>query len=314
MKKPAPPIAVIGNANLDLVGGILAQWPEQGTETFMDRSDLRIGGSAANTALVLKRLGATFGLISAAGNDLIGDMIRAAFQDELDRISLIEQNSSVTFGVLHGGAERTFFSTRGHLDVYDERHIQTALRDWPLQGALVMLSGSFAMPALCAATTELLKSFRKSGARVVIDPGWPDQGWTPSTRALMADWIALSDIILINDKELLGFSGLADIELAMKDVAIGLGDGAQLVIKRGARGASSLSGAGTAHDARALPMEVFDTIGAGDAFNAGYLAAVQAGHDALTALCMACNLASEVVAEFPRSDRPLTLTKPENLA
>jgi hypothetical protein len=131
--KTRPPIAVIGNANLDLVGGLMDDWPEQGTETFLDRADSRIGGSAANTALVLQRLGARAGLIASAGGDLVGHD-RGAVRGPLDRIARVPGPSSVTFGLLHPGSERTFFSTPGHLDRLRRRHLAQGLDGWPLDG------------------------------------------------------------------------------------------------------------------------------------------------------------------------------------
>jgi sugar/nucleoside kinase (ribokinase family) len=299
------PIAVIGNANLDIVGGPLDTWPDRGTEVFLDRSDLRIGGSAANTALVLRRLGARAGLIAAAGADPIGAMIRAAFSGPLDRIAGIAGPSSVTFGVLHGDAERSFLSTRGHLDRFGPAEIAAALADWPLRGATALLSGSFAMGALRDATAGLLARLRGAGARVAIDPGWPGGGWTAPARAAMAAWLGLADIVLINDKELAGFAGGAEPEAAR---AL-LRPGATLIVKRGAAGAVSLSAAGTRHAAPAPVVDAQDTIGAGDAFNAGYLAALQRGAAPGDALARACRVASAVVAEFPRRDTPIALTE-----
>jgi 2-dehydro-3-deoxygluconokinase len=57
----------------------------------------------------------------------------------------------------------------------------------------------------------------------------------------------------------------------------------QVVIKRGARGAS-VSTVGTWHHTDALSVEVRDTIGAGDAFTAGFLSGVLDGMDPAAAL------------------------------
>jgi ribokinase len=304
MTLPAP-IAVIGNANLDIVGGPLADWPEPGTETFLDRSDLRIGGSAANTALVLQRLGARAGFVSAAGTDLIGDMIAAQFSGPLDRIARIDGASSVTFGVLHPGAERSFLSTRGHLDRLGPGELRAGLADWPLNGATVVLSGSFAMPGLHGTSTDLLGHMREAGAQTAIDPGWPGAGWTAANVRTMCSWIAAADHILINDKELFGLTGTGDMDRALDRALPLLRPGARLVVKRGGAGAVSLDANGSRARSTAPRARVFDTIGAGDAFNAGYLHALQQGHPADAALAEGCRVATAVIAAFPRASAPL---------
>jgi ribokinase len=300
------PIAVIGNANLDLVGGLLANWPEHGTETFLDRADCRIGGSAANTALVLHRLGARAGLIASAGSDAVGSMIVDAFAGPLDRIALVDAPTSVTFGVLHPGAERTFFSTPGHLDRFDMAQVRGGLRDWPLDGAVALLSGAFALPALTRNSLALMRDLRARGARIAIDPGWPGDGWTAETRALMLGWIAESALVLINDKELAGLTGQGSVPHGLMAMDGQLPRTTVLVVKCGAQGAVALHD-GQTHAAQSPEAEIFDTIGAGDAFNAGYLAAAQANHDIAACLAAGCAVASRVIRAFPRDGGALDL-------
>ncbi len=301
------PIAVIGNANLDLVGGLLTDWPEQGTEVFLDRADSRIGGSAANTALVLQRLGAEAGLIASAGSDAVGTMIADAFAGPLDRIPRVEGPSSVTFGVLHPGAERTFFSTPGHLDQFDMGQVRDGLAKWPIKGAVALMSGAFALPALMRDSQSLMRDLRLRRARIAIDPGWPGDGWTPANRALMWDWIAESALALINDKELAGLTGTGKVADGLDAVAGQLPQDCVLVVKCGPDGAIALKN-GKTWSAPSPRAEIFDTIGAGDAFNAGYLSALQAGHDIGTCLRAGCAVASAVIRDFPRSSGALDLS------
>lgn len=300
------PICIIGNANLDLVCGPLDDWPERGTETFLPRSDLRIGGSAANTALVLQRLGARGGLVSAAGADAAGRMLAARFQGTLDRVAVIEASTSVTVGLLHPDAERTFLSTDGHLDLLDLGFFLSQLEDWPVEGALVLVSGAFAMPGLLKDHMELLSVLKEAGAEVAIDPGWPGTDWAEDVREQALEWIALADHVLMNDKEALGLARAGDLDAACAFFDAELAAGRRLVIKCGKNGALALSG-GTAVSASARPLTVFDTVGAGDAFNAGYLEAVARGLALEPALKAGVAVAGRVIAEFPRTSLPIAL-------
>ena len=69
-------ILLVGNANVDVLMGDLAPWPQPGTEVVVDRYELRVGGAAGNTGLALAALGAGAQhgseLIAAVGEDALG--------------------------------------------------------------------------------------------------------------------------------------------------------------------------------------------------------------------------------------------------
>ena len=78
--------------------------------------------------------------------------------------------------------------------------------------------------------------------------------------------------------------------------------GAVVVMKRGAQGASAWAG-GEAFHVPAPVVDVVDTTGAGDAFNAGYLSARLAGMSVEAALEDGVELASTAIASSPREYR-----------
>ncbi|MEO1987653.1 MAG: carbohydrate kinase family protein [Martelella sp.] len=298
--EPPRPICVIGNANLDLVTGSIDDWPEWGTEVFLERSDFRIGGSAANTALALQRLGHPVGLVSATGSDAAGAMITQQFAGAFDRIAVRPGPASISVGILQTGGERSFFSTNGHLDGLDAAFFSSALEDWPLAGAIALVSGGFALPGLMAEHTAFLERLRARGATIAIDPGWPGDGWTDDAIDKAHAWIGLADHILLNDKEALGLSGENAVHAACRALAPHMRADAALVVKRGPEGAACYRHRNyIIEQARAL--DVIDTVGAGDAFNAGYLSAVAEGAPERAALRRGIDVASAVISEFPRS-------------
>nr|WP_272210332.1 carbohydrate kinase family protein [Marinicella sp. W31]MDC2876200.1 carbohydrate kinase family protein [Marinicella sp. W31] len=232
------PICVIGNANLDLVTGSIDDWPEWGTEVFLEKSDFRIGGSAANTALVLQRLNHPSGLVSATGSDAAGAMITHQFAGPLDRIAARPEPTSISVGVLRKGGERSFLSTNGHLDNLDAAFFADALKRWPLVNALTLVSGGFALPGLEADHTEFLEMLLSRGASIAIDPGWPGHGWTEAAIADARAWIGCADHILLNDKEILGLTGEGTVHAACRALAPIMRANAALVVKRGPEGAA----------------------------------------------------------------------------
>ncbi|WP_295809740.1 carbohydrate kinase family protein [uncultured Nitratireductor sp.] len=297
-------IFVIGNANLDLVTGCIDDWPEPGTEIFLPQSDFRTGGSAANTALALQRLQHPCGFLSAVGSDSAGRMIAQQFSGPLDRVAALPLRTSISVGILHACAERTFFSTNGHLDRLDLAFFQTVTENVDMSASLALLSGAFTMPALLPDHDALLRSLRERGAETAIDPGWPGEGWTPEVRSRATAWLERADHVLLNEKETAGLAAADTLDEALIWFAPRLRKGARLIVKRGPEGALCLCD-GTVVECGARDLSVFDTVGAGDAFNAGYLHAVASGAPIRQALARGIDVAGRVISEFPRSSSPL---------
>jgi 2-dehydro-3-deoxygluconokinase len=138
---------------------------------------------------------------------------------------------------------------------------------------------------------------RRAGALVSVDLNYRASLWTPrEARSVLSELVRGAHIVIASEDEL----GLvvkdpedepaAASELAESGVS-------QLVIKRGARGAT-LWHQGVAHHAAAVPVTVRDTIGAGDAFTAGYLSGVLDGVGPVPALHRGTVVAAFAVAGF----------------
>ena len=52
-----PTLTIIGDVCVDLTMGPIGDWPDIGTETVMDESETRPGGSGGNSALAMQYLG-----------------------------------------------------------------------------------------------------------------------------------------------------------------------------------------------------------------------------------------------------------------
>ncbi|MEP4063554.1 MAG: PfkB family carbohydrate kinase, partial [Nitratireductor sp.] len=102
----------------------------------------------------------------------------------------------------------------------------------------------------------------------------------------------------------MGLARTDDLERAIDWLSSQLCAGARLVVKCGARGAMA-TGADGRCKVPAEQTQPFDTIGAGDSFNAGYLAGVARGLGLQKALVHGTSVASRVIAEFPRKTSAL---------
>lgn len=285
-----PPILVLGNVNVDLVLGPVDGWPAIGTEIEVERAEMRAGGSAGNTALALTGLGQPHRLIASTGDDPNGVWLRgefdAATSDWIDDPGM----TTTTVGIVHKGGDRVFFTTPGHLQRATPEALLARIPAAPHRHAVAILSGNLLMPAIRDATAGILAELRARGWATAMDTGWPPQGWTPDIRGLVGEWLPLCDHLLLNEEEAgaLG-DGLGDA----------LPEGGVLVVKRGPAGVVARRAADEVAVA-APEVDVIDTVGAGDTFNAAYLAALAAGAPLAEALSRGVAVASRAVSTYPR--------------
>lgn len=293
-----PDILVSGNVNVDLVLGEVDGWPAIGTEIEVERSETRAGGSAGNTALALAGMGVPHRLIASVGDDSYGDWLREAFAARSSDWIVEPGATTVTVGIVHRGGDRAFFTTPGHLRHSRAQDVIDRIPVAPHARAVALISGGFLIPDMARNTVALLDAFHAGGWRTAIDPGWPPSGWTPATRALMAEWLAAADIALLNEDEVRGLTGAegAAGASALRNLAR---EELLLVVKRGAEGATAW-GPGDPVTVAAPAVEVVDTVGAGDTFNAGFLASWTRGEILADALAAGVHVAARAISTYPR--------------
>lgn len=234
------------------------------------------GGAVFNTAIALGRLGRAVGFFCPLSDDLFGAQLRAALDASGVDHSLspaVDRPCTLAFVTLTNGQARYAFYDRG-----------TALRDLteaelpdlPERVTALFFGGISLVGDPCGAAFQALCA--RAGDRVVmldpnIRPGFIRD--EPAYRARLTAMIAESDIVKLSDEDLHWLMGAGDVADLARAVQA---QGPKIVIiTEGAKGARAFSALGETH-ARANPVEVVDTVGAGDTFNAGFLAGLsQAG-------------------------------------
>jgi ribokinase len=292
-------LTIIGDVGVDLVLGPIAGWPRMGTETLIERSELRAGGSAANAALAVSYLGGRSQLLSVIGNDEPGEWLAGQLRALEASLAICDAPTTLTVGLIHSCGERTFFTTRGHLESLSYELLRPRIAPAPAPGSIALLSGVFLTPALRSAYPRLIGELQAFGYQVALDTNWPPEDWSGALRQEVAGWISSCDHVLLNDLEVRRFADSDDLGSAVERLASMLKPGASLVVKSGARGALGVQGPERCEQA-AAPASVFDTIGAGDSFNAGYLLARLDGAGLADALAAGCAAATSIIARFPR--------------
>jgi ribokinase len=292
-------LTIIGDIGVDLVLGPISGWPQVGTETLMERSELRAGGSAGNAALAVSYLGGHSRLLSVVGNDDLGFWLRDRLSGLGASLEVCDAPTTLSVGLIHSCGERTFFTTRGHLEKLSYEQLRRWLLPAPDRSSIALLSGVFLTPQLRAQYPRLIEDLNSLGFQVALDTNWPPQSWSSTLRAEVATWMANCQHVLLNELEVASLGDSPDLSVAIERLIPWLKPGATLVVKTGAQGAIGVQG-GRRVDCAAPAVAIFDTIGAGDSFNAGYLLARLGGAGLADALAAGCNSASSIIARFPR--------------
>ncbi|WP_101340955.1 carbohydrate kinase family protein [Cereibacter azotoformans] len=231
------------------------------------------GGAVFNTAIALGRLGAPAGFFSGLSTDLFGTQLAdtlAASQVDSALCARSDRPTTLAFvRLVNGQATYAFYdeNTAGRLLAPAD------LPALPDSVSTLFFGGISLVNEPAAATYEALMA-REAGARVtMLDPNIrPGFITDPSAyRARIGRMIALADIVKLSDEDLHWLEGPGEIPALARAL---LARGPRLVlITEGARGAHAI----TATQERfcpATPVAVADTVGAGDTFNAGILAAL----------------------------------------
>jgi sugar/nucleoside kinase (ribokinase family) len=294
-----PSIQLIGAVTVDLIMGKVAPWPQPGTETFVGHSELRVGGPAGNTALALKALGAPYHLVCNIGDDMFGAWLAATFGDAAAGWRKVARPTAISVGITHPDGERSFFTAAGNLAVQTVGDFLDMVPQRAVQGDIALLTGAFLYRELLDEFDALLGTLAARGYAVALDTGWPPDGWDAATRDRLAGWLRHCDHVLLNEVEWQSLSGSAIMDDVVRWTERRTRPGAVLVMKRGGDGASAWIGGRMLH-VPAPAVEVIDTIGAGDTFNGGYLAACLRGATIAEALEEGIELASAAIASSPR--------------
>lgn len=299
------PLAVIGNVNVDLIMGPAAPWPQPGTEIIVDHDELRVGGSAGNTALAWLALDTPFEIAASIGNDRFGAWLAESFSEHARKWPVHGESTTLSVGITHPDGERTFFTTRGHLPLFSLEDVLAVLDGPRLRGGIALLCGAFLTDTLAEQYDRFFDWADSHGIAVALDTGWPLFGWTDGNKASAKSWLSRSRIALLNEVETTNLAGVTNPEEAGRILLQGMPEDAIVVVKCGPKGAIAIDASGAVFIADAPVVTVVDTIGAGDVFNAAFLAAYAAGDGIEASLASGTSVASSAISTNPRCYAPV---------
>jgi 2-dehydro-3-deoxygluconokinase len=235
--------------------------------------ELKIGGAESNLAIALSRLGISAGWVSLLGDDEPGRLVLDRVRGEGVDTSMVRLVPDLPTGLYlreHVGQEtRVYYYRRGSAastmsgSTFDPGYLRGA--------EFLHLTGI--TPALSAECRDFVlwaaREAGEGGTRVSFDVNYRSKLWSAEeARAFAEEMLPDVDLLLIGDEEASALWGREDEGFVRELAASGP---REVVLKRGGEGSLAFV------DERvitqpAFPVEEVDPVGAGDAFDAGYLA------------------------------------------
>jgi sugar/nucleoside kinase (ribokinase family) len=276
----AGPVVVIG----DLLVDVIAR-PEGPLRVGSDTAaSVRLGGggSAANTACWIAATGGRATLLAAVGDDALGVVARddlAAAGVDLVGPVLAGVPTGTCVVIVDPSGERTMLPDRGANEHLPASAVAPALAGaaWAHVSGYALLHPGSRAAGVAALAAGVPTSVDAASSGPLRDLG----------AAAFRDLIAGADLLFANADEVDALGGLG----------AALATAGAVVLKRGPDGATWTDGT-TTIDVPAVPADVVDTTGAGDALAAGFLTALVAGADPRTALDAGTRLAAHVISQL----------------
>ena len=257
-------VLAVGDLNADLVlrGDVEPAFGQK--ERLLDDAELTLGGSAGIFAAACARLGMRIVMAGATGDDLLGGFVRRSLADrgvETGSIAVDDRLKSGLGVILSRGVDRAILTYSGSIGATRLEHIDLALLP---RVRHVHLASYFLLDSLSPMVPELFDRAHHAGATTSLDTNDdPKEQW----RGGLDDVLARTDVFLPNEAEALAITGAGTPGEALRALAERV---PTVAIKTGENGALACQD-GHSTTAGPVQVDVVDTTGAGDTFDAGFL-------------------------------------------
>jgi 5-dehydro-2-deoxygluconokinase len=271
-----------------------------------------VGGSPANIAVGMARLGKQVGFIGKVSDDQFGRFVKEYFVKEgidTSNIAIAKHGESLglTFTEILSPTESSILMYRnGTADMalspenIDENYIKSAK-------SIVISGTALAASPSREAALLALEYAKKNGTIVIFDIDYREYIW--KSKAELAVYYSIigrfSDIILGSREEfnlmerIVRPDGSSDQESAERWLGYG---NKIVVIKHGKEGSSAYTGDGEVYRIKPFPVKVVKSFGGGDAYAAAFIYGLMEGWDVLECLEFGSAAAAMLVASHSCSD------------
>jgi sugar/nucleoside kinase (ribokinase family) len=256
-------VLVAGEINPDLIltGDVEPTFGQ--VEKLVDSAALVIGSSSVIFACGTARLGLKTAFIGKCGDDTFGRFMLEEMQKrgvDIENVILLPSQATGLTVILNRGADRAIMTYPGLMAALRAEEVKD---DLLRQARHLHVASYFLQTALQPGLPGLFVRARRFGLTTSLDTNYdPSEKWIG-----LDDLLMVTDIFLPNETESCSLTGEKLVEAAAARLSNRV---ETLAIKLGAQGALGFS-KNTKARADSIPVEVVDTVGAGDSFDAGFI-------------------------------------------
>ena len=277
-------VIAIGELNADLIlrGDVVPQFGQ--VEKLIDDAALVLGSSTAIFACGAARLGLRVAFIGKVGDDALGQFVLRELNTRGVDTSGVVVAPGIKTGmtvILNRGADRAMLTYLGCINALRFDEINQSFQTLLHRARHVHLGSYYLLDGLRPDVPRLFDLAHETGLTVSLDTNYdPTEKWDGN----VLEAIQRTDVFLPNEAELLGITHEASAEHAARKLST---DNRIIAAKLGSAGAMAVQGA-TTLTAPSIKMDVVDTVGAGDSFDAGFVYGFLNGWPTQKSLQMGC--------------------------
>ena len=260
---PTFDVLVAGEINPDLIlsGDVEPSFGQ--VEKLVDSAELTIGSSSAIFACAAARLGLKVAFIGKCGEDVFGRFMLDEMQKrmvDVGNVIIVQGGTTGLSVIMNRGADRAILTYLGLISKLQAEDItENLLR----QSRHLHVASYFLQRSLQPGLPGLFQRARSLGVTTSLDTNFdPTVKWQG-----FEDLLAATNVFLPNEAEACSLARTESVDAAADILS---GQVETLAVKLGPRGALGVNDHQKTR-APSIPVEVVDTVGAGDSFDAGFI-------------------------------------------
>ncbi|HMR97773.1 MAG TPA: sugar kinase [Anaerolineales bacterium] len=256
-------LLVAGEINPDLIlsGNVLPEFGQ--VEKLVDSAALTIGSSSAIFACGAARLGLKVAFIGVCGDDVFGKFMLDEMSKRIVDVRhvIVRKDGQTGLSViLNNEIDRAILTHSGLIAELQASDITDSLL---AQARHLHVASYFLQTKLQPDLPALFKRARSLGLTTSLDTNYdPSEKWIGFDELL-----AVTNIFLPNEAEAKSLTGADNVDEAANRLKVKV---EAVAIKLGKDGALGISKSGRVRT-NSIPVNVVDTVGAGDSFDAGFI-------------------------------------------
>jgi len=261
-------------------------------EQLVDDYTLEMGGSTCIFACQAAKLGMRVGIMGKVGRDYFGRLILKRLRScGVDiRYVTIEKKLKTGLGIaLCKENDRSILTIMGSLNALEPGDVTAKF----LNTTRHLHHGSFFLQTgLKPGIPNIFRAAKKQGITTSLDTNWdPAENWNST----LNETLSLTDIFMPNKQELLHITKAESLEDGIKTLHEA---GVRIVVLKMGETGALLSSEGQFHYCKVTPVVGGDSVGAGDSFDAGFLAGWLRGLPLPSCLRLACGCGRSVARQI----------------